>query len=83
MKRIHLLALSLLLLAGCAQGQSKDTSPAKLPALKDGEAVATFAGGCFWAMEEGMNQLKGVREVVSGYAGGNVKTQPTNKLVQM
>lgn len=80
MKRIHLLALSLLLLAGCAQGQSKDTSPARLPVLKDGEAVATFAGGCFWALEEGMNQLKGVREVISGYAGGNVKN-PTYEQV--
>ncbi|GAB3993823.1 peptide-methionine (S)-S-oxide reductase MsrA [Spirosoma daeguense] len=73
MKRIHLYALSLLLMTGCAQGQSVDYQPAKLPAPKSGEAVATFAGGCFWALEEGMNQLKGVREVVSGYAGGNVK----------
>ena len=80
MKRIHLLALSLLLMASCAQGQSKDYAPAKLPAPKADEAVATFAGGCFWAMEEGMNQLKGVREVISGYAGGNVKN-PTYEQV--
>ncbi|QMW00802.1 peptide-methionine (S)-S-oxide reductase MsrA [Spirosoma foliorum] len=80
MKRIHLYALSLLLLAGCAQGQSNDHSPAKLPSLKPGEAVATFAGGCFWALEEGMNQLKGVHEVISGYAGGNVKN-PTYEQV--
>lgn len=73
MKRIHMYVLSLFLLVGCVQGQSQDTAPAKLPALKPGEAVATFAGGCFWAMEEGMNQLKGVREVVSGYAGGITK----------
>ena len=70
MKKIHLYVLSLLLLAGCAQGQSNDHAPATLPEVKSGEAVATFAGGCFWAMEEGMNQLKGVREVISGYAGG-------------
>ena len=80
MKRFHIYALSLLLLAGCAQGQSQDYAPAKLPALKSGEAVANFAGGCFWALEEGMNQLKGVREVVSGYAGGNVKN-PTYEQV--
>jgi peptide-methionine (S)-S-oxide reductase len=80
MKRIHLLALNILLLAGCAQGQSKDYSPAKLPTPKAGEAVATFAGGCFWAMDEGMNQLKGVNEVISGYAGGNVKN-PTYEQV--
>ncbi len=80
MKRIHLLAFSLLILAGCVQGQSKDYAPAKLPAPKEGEAVATFAGGCFWALEEGMNQLKGVREVISGYAGGTVKN-PTYEQV--
>ena len=81
MKKFHLYALSLLLLAGCAQGQSaNDYAPAKLPEPKSGEAVATFAGGCFWALEEGMNQLKGVHNVVSGYAGGNVKN-PTYEQV--
>ncbi len=80
MNRIYLYALSLVLLLGCAQGQSQDYAPAKLPTPKPGEAVATFAGGCFWALEEGMNQLKGVREVVSGYAGGNVKN-PTYEQV--
>ena len=80
MKRIHLFALTMLLLAGCAQGQSQDYAPAKLPAPKAGEAVATFAGGCFWAMEEGMNQLKGVNEVISGYSGGTVKN-PTYERV--
>ncbi|QHV94123.1 peptide-methionine (S)-S-oxide reductase MsrA [Spirosoma endbachense] len=80
MKRIHLLALNILLLAGCAQGQSKDYTPAKLPTPKTGEAVATFAGGCFWALDEGMNQLKGVNEVISGYAGGTVKN-PTYEQV--
>lgn len=80
MKSIHIVALSLFLVTSCAQGQSKDYAPAKLPAPKAGEAVATFAGGCFWALEEGMNQLKGVRDVVSGYAGGNVKN-PTYEQV--
>lgn len=80
MKKLHVYALGLLLLAGCAQAQSNDTAPATLPSVKSGEAVATFAGGCFWAMEEGMNQLKGVHEVISGYAGGNVKN-PTYEVV--
>lgn len=80
MKYVLTYVVSLLLLAGYAQGQSKDYGFAKLPDLKSGEAVATFAGGCFWASEEGMNQLKGVREVVSGYAGGDVKN-PTYEQV--
>ncbi len=73
MKNLLTFASSLLLLAGCAQAQSNDTAPAKLPTPKPGEAVADFAGGCFWALDEGMSQLKGVREVVSGYAGGKTK----------
>ncbi|MBC3788119.1 peptide-methionine (S)-S-oxide reductase MsrA [Spirosoma utsteinense] len=80
MKRIHLYVLSLLMMANCTLAQSNDYAPAKLPTPKPGEAVATFAGGCFWALEEGMNQLKGVREVISGYAGGNVKN-PTYEQV--
>lgn len=73
MKLNQLIGLALLLLTGIAQAQTPDTSPAKLPTLKPGEAVATFAGGCFWAQEEGFDQLIGVREVISGYAGGNTK----------
>ncbi|RRB06334.1 peptide-methionine (S)-S-oxide reductase MsrA [Larkinella rosea] len=73
MKSFKNAVLGLLFLIGCTPAQTQDTTPAKLPALKPGEAVATFAGGCFWAQEEGFDQLKGVREVISGYAGGSVK----------
>jgi len=60
---------------GCANGQSKsgENAPAKLPTLKAGEAVATFGGGCFWAMAESMSELRGVNQVISGYAGGTTK----------
>jgi peptide-methionine (S)-S-oxide reductase len=34
--------------------------------------VATLAGGCFWCLEAVYEQLKGVKSVVSGYAGGHV-----------
>lgn len=33
--------------------------------------VATLAGGCFWCLEAVYDQLKGVTDVVSGYAGGH------------
>ena len=37
---------------------------------------ATFAGGCFWCMEPPFEKLDGVKEVISGYSGGE-KVNPT------
>ncbi|MCC6801785.1 MAG: peptide-methionine (S)-S-oxide reductase MsrA [Anaerolineae bacterium] len=36
--------------------------------------VATLAGGCFWCLEAVYDDLKGVTDVVSGYAGGSVRS---------
>lgn len=72
MRLIQVIFLGLWLGSCTMQAQNDDTAPATLPKLKPGEAVATFAGGCFWAQEEAFDQLRGVREVVSGYSGGNV-----------
>jgi peptide-methionine (S)-S-oxide reductase len=40
-------------------------------AVQDRES-ATLAGGCFWCLEAVYKELRGVRSVVSGYAGGDV-----------
>ena len=42
--------------------------------------VATLAGGCFWCLEAVFDDLEGVEDVVSGYAGGSVPN-PTYKHV--
>ncbi len=36
------------------------------------EALATFAGGCFWCLEPPFDAVKGVLETVVGYTGGAV-----------
>ena len=41
---------------------------------------ATFAGGCFWCTEAVYKELKGVKEVTSGYIGGKTPN-PTYKQV--
>jgi peptide-methionine (S)-S-oxide reductase len=44
--------------------------------------VAVFAGGCFWCTEAVFDELRGVKSVVSGYAGGTLKN-PTYEQVCM
>lgn len=44
------------------------------------EAVATFAGGCFWCMVKPFDRYDGVHSVISGYTGGDIEN-PTYELV--
>lgn len=37
----------------------------------EGLAAATFAGGCFWCVEEAFDPVDGVRSTTSGYTGGD------------
>jgi peptide-methionine (S)-S-oxide reductase len=39
-----------------------------------GRAEALFAGGCFWCVEAVFEELEGVLNAVSGYAGGSRET---------
>jgi peptide methionine sulfoxide reductase msrA/msrB len=54
-----------------------DRNEKKSPDADTGKTEkATFAGGCFWCMEPPFEKLEGVKEVISGYTGGQ-KPNPT------
>jgi peptide-methionine (S)-S-oxide reductase len=60
-------------LISCAQNSSAEQ--VKIPIVDNvapakNEVVATFAEGCFWHSEIVFQSLLGVRDAVSGYAGG-------------
>ncbi len=66
-----------LILAGVAfAAKTPFPEPAvDMPAAADQDKqTAVLAGGCFWGMEAVFEHLKGVDEVVSGFAGGVKKT---------
>lgn len=84
--RIHAAALSAILLATAACS-SADAAGAKLvpaPALDvpsaAGLQTAVLAGGCFWGMEGVFEHVKGVKAVVSGYAGGSASDATYEKV---
>ena len=66
MRRLLLSVILVLAAAGIAAAQGT-------LAPKPGQAVATFAGGCFWCMESDFDKVKGVLATISGYTGGHVK----------
>ena len=45
--------------------------PPKLDAKDDPNHTAVFAGGCFWGVQGVFQHVKGVRNAVSGYSGGD------------
>lgn len=82
MKSILVTAVCILAFVSCGQTQSNNlkipVAEKKAPAAD--EAVATFGEGCFWHSEIVFQSLVGVRDAVSGYAGGHT-TDPTYRSV--
>jgi peptide-methionine (S)-S-oxide reductase len=62
--RARVFALMTLAFAATAGAQVKNGA----------EAVATFAGGCFWCAESDFEKVPGVVSAVSGYTGGRTAT---------
>src|SRR5579859_1218001 len=75
-RRGHLRHFVLMLAATACVGLAAEVPPpaADIPAGSSHQATAVLAGGCFWGVEAVFEHLKGVKDVVSGYAGGGSKT---------
>ena len=82
MKSILATIISVVTLISCAQTQNKDLNiPAGIKKNTSAkESVATFAEGCFWHTEIVFQSLVGVRDAVSGYAGGTDKNPDYGKV---
>src|SRR6478672_5240251 len=68
------IAIVLFALAGVVGAAVPDFAGAPQKATSPGEATAVFAGGCFWGVDAVFKHVKGVKNVVSGYSGGNAQT---------
>jgi peptide-methionine (S)-S-oxide reductase len=77
---ISLIAGSLMASCTETQGQKVNIPLASKEKPSAHEAVATFSEGCFWHAEIVFQSLSGVRDAVSGYAGGTDK-HPTYEKV--
>lgn len=72
--RFPLLTAILLATAACSSAEAASKlvpAPALDVPAGNGLETAVLAGGCFWGMEGVFERVKGVRDVVSGYAGGS------------
>ena len=85
MKTIYSLLLIILLslaLISCAQNKptKKEATSKKEKVDLTNYSKAVFASGCFWCVESVFESVKGVQEVISGYAGGD-ESNPTYEQV--
>lgn len=75
--KIAFCSLLFVILSSCnSNGQTKKLSLQPKP----GQAIAVFAEGCFWCSEHVFESVVGVKNVISGFSGGNTKN-PTYKMV--
>lgn len=88
MKMFKIVMISAIaLFSTSCQSKNKDQKPeANQVALSvqdlQGYETAYFASGCFWCVEAVFESVEGVKEVISGYAGGT-EINPTYEQVAM
>lgn len=73
--------LSILFFACAAENKKSEKTATETNVIQNTAALDTayFAGGCFWCVEASFEQIKGVKEAISGYSGGEEKILLTKK----
>ncbi|MEO8018782.1 MAG: peptide-methionine (S)-S-oxide reductase MsrA [Pseudomonadota bacterium] len=75
MLRILGLMAAFMSVVACAEEAVKIPAPAfDQPAAAGNTQTAVLAGGCFWGVQGVFQHMKGVKNVLSGYAGGERST---------
>lgn len=74
------LLFATLIAAGLAAVSPLNAQAPKPAPAHPATAKATFAGGCFWCVEEAFDKAPGVISTLSGYMGGNTRN-PTYEQV--
>jgi len=59
---------------GIVHGQVPEYGGSDPVASAKGKQIAVLAGGCFWGVDAVFKHVKGVKNVVSGYSGGDAKS---------
>jgi peptide-methionine (S)-S-oxide reductase len=72
-KLLALFAATLATFTSCSQAAEKMTAKAITPTDQPAPGLerAVIGGGCFWCLEAIFQRVPGVKQVVSGYAGGH------------
>ena len=76
--RTWIFPLVALLAAACSSGSDAQVGQRAAAGVR--LDTATFAGGCFWCVEEAFDKAEGVVSTTSGYTGGHVRN-PTYEQV--
>ena len=83
MKKLLLLFSFVLTYLGCIANKKETDENAKSAVTETKNTnlgTAIIGGGCFWCTEAVFEQVEGVKEVISGYAGGKIPN-PTYKQI--